>query len=591
MSGVDLSKISDDELRAIASGQNKKPQADISQMSVEELTKIANPPSPQREISPIETAATSAVKGATMGYMPQIAGGLAALIPGGDDYTSMRDKTADYYKESERQNPKSAFASELAGGALLPGGAALKGAKTIGQAMRGGAVIGGLSGLLTNPGDEKGKIDPLQLESRVGGGLAGLVAGSALAGGGKFIGNQVATSRLAQELRENPDLVQNKLKDVIKTTVNKVKEKVISPEEDVINFYTKGKTAKLNPDIIPSGTTSPITGREVLGATKEKLKQQAIKVTQEPGSNLDIPRIVTNESPTVQFGSNIQREVPQGRLANPEDLRQSINVAPDQLQMPLQQRLANDAGVLNPMGRPVNTGPTVHVQEPLPLNAPPIQENLGPQRIVGANQSVQEPLPLREMVAKRTVDPYVDVPLEDVRRMMKVGGKLSDFSDSPDATDAYKAAAPKWENFRNIARQKLVDSAPEIDTALKNQAAAYRAIGAVDRFGKAPISGFGRKEGSDPSAAFRAVDRLLEESGDTGGLMAYLQSVNSANKYNRPIEGTLGSVVSSAINLAGRKVPATVGRALLVDNEIASSAYKKLLPALIAERARALGKK
>lgn len=139
------------------------------------------------QVSPERAFLDAYANSALMGYLPQVEAGLSRMMPdpnaaldeqlraegfkvqqADESYLSERDKATQRLTRGAQQNPKASLGGTLAGaatGALLPVGAAAKGA-TLGQKVLTGAKTGAIYGGLMNPGDEEGKFDPIQIEKR-----------------------------------------------------------------------------------------------------------------------------------------------------------------------------------------------------------------------------------------------------------------------------------------------------------------------------------------------------------------------------------------------------------------------------------------
>lgn len=98
---------------------------------------------------------------------------------GSKAYETGRDASREELKTAREQYPGTTFAAELAGGSVVPGGAALKGG-TVAQRIYQGAKVGGATGAAYGVGGGE------TADERVTGGLigggAGLIAGGALSG-------------------------------------------------------------------------------------------------------------------------------------------------------------------------------------------------------------------------------------------------------------------------------------------------------------------------------------------------------------------------------------------------------------------------
>lgn len=165
------------------------------------------PPPAQEEgdkTSAIESLSSHIVNAGTGGYLPQILAGprkafgliadVAQGVPwdlaGGDDYTKLRDEEIQNLVTQEAEHPIASGLGTLGGavGAGLATGGLLGAGKTVMGRLGKKVGAGALAGLLSNPGDEPGKMaDGFQLGERLNraktggllGGLANMGTGSA----------------------------------------------------------------------------------------------------------------------------------------------------------------------------------------------------------------------------------------------------------------------------------------------------------------------------------------------------------------------------------------------------------------------------
>lgn len=162
------------------------------------------PPESVSDSSQAEAALQGVGQGLTLQHLPQAQAktelllnkivkeyGLKPFIPGGldelyaksklkeqgikyeepeEDYVTTRDKYIARQEQLKKAHPGTFMASEIAGSipamALMPGGAAAKGASYAGKMLRAGAAGAALSAA-QNPGDIPGEESPLQPEQRV----------------------------------------------------------------------------------------------------------------------------------------------------------------------------------------------------------------------------------------------------------------------------------------------------------------------------------------------------------------------------------------------------------------------------------------
>jgi hypothetical protein len=96
-------------------------------------------------------------------------------------YVERRDSEIKKLEESQKENPGAALVGTIAG-SVLPMGAAAKGAKTLGQAIKSGVITGSAYGALSNPGDVEGEVAPIQAAERGRNSALGALTGGTLAG-------------------------------------------------------------------------------------------------------------------------------------------------------------------------------------------------------------------------------------------------------------------------------------------------------------------------------------------------------------------------------------------------------------------------
>lgn len=157
---------------------------------------------------------------ATLGYTPQIAGGVQTgteglirllgkagvgpykdidqeqLKPVGDTYLEARDQSVREADALRKSDPGMMIAGNLVGGGLTAGAIPFKAAKAANalSKIRSAALQGGTAGLVSNPGDKEGVIAPLQAGERaMNAGMGAAVGGAVGAGveGLKAVGRGV----------------------------------------------------------------------------------------------------------------------------------------------------------------------------------------------------------------------------------------------------------------------------------------------------------------------------------------------------------------------------------------------------------------
>lgn len=123
-------------------------------------------------------------QGATFGFGDEIAGAIAAAIPGGKGYREARDASRENLARIRGEMPEAAFLAEVAGGFAVPGagtvGAARTGA-TAGSAIGRAAAAGAASGALYGAG-EADELEDVPGDALAGGLLGGFIGGAGTAG-------------------------------------------------------------------------------------------------------------------------------------------------------------------------------------------------------------------------------------------------------------------------------------------------------------------------------------------------------------------------------------------------------------------------
>jgi CRISPR/Cas system CSM-associated protein Csm2 small subunit len=160
---------------------------------------------PEPESTQGQAALEGFGKGASLGYLPQIQAATEKYItnplveattgvelPAEEkDYVTLRDRNIARQKQLAKDNPKTTLASEILGGvttgiATAPLMPAVAPAATVGgriaQVALQGAKAGATYGAVMNPGDEAGKVQPLQVKERIENAGKGAATGAATAG-------------------------------------------------------------------------------------------------------------------------------------------------------------------------------------------------------------------------------------------------------------------------------------------------------------------------------------------------------------------------------------------------------------------------
>jgi hypothetical protein len=108
------------------------------------------------------------LSGATAGHAPQIEAGIKSLLGMVPRYSGERDKIIKENAALQTENPLRYGAGNLTGAigtSPIPVGALAKAPLYVKSAA--GAISSGLLSMLQNPGDEEGKVDPVQLSERL----------------------------------------------------------------------------------------------------------------------------------------------------------------------------------------------------------------------------------------------------------------------------------------------------------------------------------------------------------------------------------------------------------------------------------------
>lgn len=129
-----------------------------------------------QDMGPLKATVLGATNGVTLGFADEIIGGATSLM--GGDGAAATQRVADAKNLAREQYPKTALASEIAGGMLLPFGAI----KTAGQAIKVGAAVGGTYALGegTGTGIDRIKGVPLGMVAGAAGGAIAIPAAKAV---------------------------------------------------------------------------------------------------------------------------------------------------------------------------------------------------------------------------------------------------------------------------------------------------------------------------------------------------------------------------------------------------------------------------
>lgn len=189
---ADLSQYSTEELMAMRGSAQPKQSVGLAGVDTETLLKARKHALENNGEIPgfLESATRGAVQGVTLGLSDEIYGGAKAaggIFAGDfnvtDNYQRFRDEERAANKKAQEANPKTYLGANIVAGAVVPGGAALKGATLAGKVARGAAMGAGL-------GFGESEADVLSGE------MAGDVAKGAAYGAGAVAGTEAAIKGL-----------------------------------------------------------------------------------------------------------------------------------------------------------------------------------------------------------------------------------------------------------------------------------------------------------------------------------------------------------------------------------------------------------
>ena len=268
-------------------------------------TAVKPPFDPNKEFTPAapasgtgmaQTALEHTGNAMSMGYLPQlqaaaepVTNAIGNFVTGNNveatPYLDVRDQTSKRLQAQAQANPKTAMASDLGGGVVgalatpIPGMGAGKGVLgALGAGARGGAV----QGLMQNPGDTEGKIDPVQAKERVENAGSGMLVGGATGAG------TALTGKALKAIANSPESLKTLAQDsALKGSGAMLK--------DFRSLEGKGKTAELGQymldnnlikagDTVEDVATKAGAARKDAGSQLEGLYKKAVSKFQEgPG--------------------------------------------------------------------------------------------------------------------------------------------------------------------------------------------------------------------------------------------------------------------------------------------------------------------
>lgn len=333
----DLSHLSDAELDKIIKSGPPVQNKDLSKVSDDELDKIISSYGPEKPSNAGKAALEGYGQGLTMGYLPQIQGGLEKPITAGlnavastglgskllgvpqnpnveaDSYLQSRDYFNKRSQDLAQENPKAFMAGQIGGGLnsaiITPGLGAAKGLGTAGKIAAGGGAGGLLAGI-QNPGDVQGVLDPLQAQSRIENAGIGAVTGGGLTALG------IGASKLYQGAKS----LAPKVNDLGKKAFSKVASALTGETDQNIKTFID-KNAEINALIKNSGGDIP----EAADQVRQKMTKDIQSFKTEMGKK--IGQALDSVSP--------EKAVPAGDIILPlEQAKQKINanLRPEEIQ-------------------------------------------------------------------------------------------------------------------------------------------------------------------------------------------------------------------------------------------------------------------
>lgn len=176
----------------------------LSSQEQNELDRLEARYGQKPEASVGQTALEHGANAASFGYLPQlqalaqkpIYSALNAVTGKNvepDNYVTARDQNIKRLSDEAQANPKTAMASEIGGGVLsaaatpTPEIAALKKLGLLGSVIK-GAGVGTGYGLVQNPGDKPGEVNPTQLDERLANAERGAKVGGVAGGTADVVG-------------------------------------------------------------------------------------------------------------------------------------------------------------------------------------------------------------------------------------------------------------------------------------------------------------------------------------------------------------------------------------------------------------------
>jgi len=233
--------------------------------------KFANRSQPEQKTGVIDAMGAGSAQAATLGYTPQIVGGLANFLGGktklatGEEienvpYVEARDATDRSINKARQDQPLAYHGANLVGNVMAGGqiAKALPAAGTFMGSVKQGAAIGGGMGALSNPGETAGEISPLQLADRATNAAAGTAVGGLGGGLASLIGKGVNVGKDIRDVKSGK--MSAIAKDEIDAAIGQVNQKQLAPLDTKLKGILEGKQISVNPDRL---TTTPNLARSL----------------------------------------------------------------------------------------------------------------------------------------------------------------------------------------------------------------------------------------------------------------------------------------------------------------------------------------
>lgn len=242
----------------------------------------------------LDLARTGGGQGVLLGFGDEIIGAARSLASG-RPYSELRDEERDAVDRFRKQNPKTAFGAELAGGLLTPGlgtAAAVAKAPTLLGKMTRAAPVGYGFGLAGGVGASESE-DPMQmLKEGHGSGVTGAMIAPALPVAGRIIGNALQKGDTAVQNIANKE-TSAKLYLADKLRSHGTSEAAIGDDllrgQRAADFYVGKTPDQVAEEALLKGRSDP-----------EVLKQ--IKATQTRQANMQapLPETIADVAPVTQ---------------------------------------------------------------------------------------------------------------------------------------------------------------------------------------------------------------------------------------------------------------------------------------------------